>query len=54
MQEGWGKMRDDIRITATIQFKANLEKLYPNKRSTKEQIKELNKILENMIYGKKT
>lgn len=46
-------MRDDIRITATIKFKSNLEKLYPYKRSTKERIKELNNILEELLYGKK-
>ncbi len=46
-------MRDDIRITATVSFKSNLEKLYPYKRSTKERIRELNNILEDLIYGKK-
>jgi len=46
-------MRDDIQIVATISFKHNLEKLYPYHKSTKERIRELNKILEELLYGTK-
>lgn len=49
----WGKMRDDIQIRATKSFKTNLERLYPNKRGSRERIKELNTLLEELIYGKK-
>jgi len=46
-------MKDEIQIRCSIQFKNNLEKVYPTKKSTKERIKELNNILEDLIYGKK-
>jgi len=45
-------MKNEIQIRATIKFKHNLDKLFPHKKSTREKTEELNKILEELIYGK--
>ena len=46
-------MKKTVQVAVSIEFKKNLDKMYPHTNGSREKTTKLNKLLEEMIYGKK-
>ena len=46
-------VRKTIQIHASITFTDNMRKLFPHTKSDRERTERLNKIIEELLYGKK-
>jgi len=46
--------RKTVQVAVSIQFKTNLERLFPNTKGIRLKTEKLNELLEELLYGKKT